>query len=143
LEDCPMATAIREGRPIRGAEAVLERPDGTRVPYTPFPTPLFDTSGKIAGAINVLIDISDRRQADIRSALLAAIGTNSDDAVIGKTLNGIITAWNAGASRIFGYSEKEMIGQSILRLIPPELHEEEAQILAQLKQGKRIEHFET
>jgi PAS domain S-box-containing protein len=69
-DQCPMAVALREGRPIRNAEAVAERPDGTRVPFIPFPTPLRDISGKVVGAINMLVDISERRQAETQQRLL-------------------------------------------------------------------------
>lgn len=68
--ECPMAVALKEGRPIRNAEAVAERPDGTRVPFIPFPTPLRDVSGKVVGAINMLVDISERRQAETQQRLL-------------------------------------------------------------------------
>jgi PAS domain S-box-containing protein len=142
-DECPMALTLKEGQPVRGAEAILERPDGTRIPFIPFPTPLRDASGRLTGAINVLVDITARKQSEIKSAWLAAIVTSSDDAVIGKTLDGTVTSWNAAAARIFGYEESEMVGQSITRIIPPELQAEEKQILARLKQGKRIEHFET
>ncbi|ANW02071.1 PAS domain S-box protein [Bradyrhizobium icense] len=69
-DQCPMAIALKEGRAVRGAEAVAERPDGTRVPFIPFPTPLRDSSGKITGAINMLVDISERRQAETQQRLL-------------------------------------------------------------------------
>jgi PAS domain S-box-containing protein len=69
-DQCPMAVALREERPIRNAEAVAERPDGTRVPFIPFPTPLRDSSGKVVGAINMLVDISERRQAETQQRLL-------------------------------------------------------------------------
>jgi PAS domain S-box-containing protein len=65
-DQCPMATALKEGYPVRGAEAVAERPDGTRIPFIPFPTPLRDASGKITGAINILVDISDRKHAEFQ-----------------------------------------------------------------------------
>jgi len=65
-----MAVALREGRAVRGAEAVAERPDGTRVPFIPFPTPLLDASGRVTGAINMLVDISERRQAETQQRLL-------------------------------------------------------------------------
>src|SRR5882757_1944431 len=65
-----MAVALKEGRPIRNAEAVAERPDGTRIPFIPFPTPLRDGAGKVVGAINMLIDISERRQAETQQRLL-------------------------------------------------------------------------
>jgi PAS domain S-box-containing protein len=67
---CPMAVALKEGRSVRGAEAVAERPDGTRIPFIPFPTPLRDASGKIVGAINMLVDISERKQAETQQRLL-------------------------------------------------------------------------
>jgi PAS domain S-box-containing protein len=69
-DQCPMAIALKEGRPIRGAEAVAERPDGTRIPFIPFPTPLRDASGNIVGAINMLVDISERKQAETQQRLL-------------------------------------------------------------------------
>ncbi|MGY2906533.1 PAS domain S-box-containing protein [Bradyrhizobium sp. URHC0002] len=69
-DQCPMAVALKEGRAVRGAEAVAERPDGTRVPFIPFPTPLRDSLGRINGAINMLVDISERRQAETQQRLL-------------------------------------------------------------------------
>ena len=63
-DECPMALALRERRPIRGMEAVAERPDGTRIPFVPYPTPLFDESGRLTGAVNMLVDISERKQAE-------------------------------------------------------------------------------
>ena len=74
---------------------------------------------------------------------LAAIVASSDDAIISKTLTGEVSSWNAGAERIFGYEAHEMVGQPIMRIIPPELGEEEAQILARLRRGQRIDHYET
>jgi two-component sensor histidine kinase len=65
-----MAVALKEGRAIRNAEAVAERPDGTRIPFIPFPTPLRDAAGKVIGAINMLVDISERRQAETQQRLL-------------------------------------------------------------------------
>lgn len=69
-DECPMALALKEGRPIRGVEAVAERPDGTRVPFIPYPTPLHDSAGKIVGAINMLVDISERKEAETQQRLL-------------------------------------------------------------------------
>jgi PAS domain S-box-containing protein len=135
-----MAVTLKEGHAVRGVEAVVERPDGTRVPFRPYPTPLKDASGRVIGALNVLIDLSEQKADEAR---LAAIVTSSDDAIISKTLDGMVTSWNTGATRIFGYQPEEMIGQSILRLIPPELHDEEKQILAKLRRGERIDHYET
>lgn len=77
------------------------------------------------------------------AARLAAIVANSDDVILSKTLEGIITSWNGGAERIFGYTADEMIGQHISKIIPPELMDEEKEIIARLTRGERIEHFET
>src|SRR5246127_2774211 len=142
-DECPRAITLKEGRGVRGVEAIAERPDGTRVRFMPYPTPLRDPSGRLVGAINLLMDITERHNADLESARLAAIVVSSDDAIISKTIEGRITSWNAGATRIFGYEASEMIGEPILRLIPPELHHEEKEILARLQRGERIDHYET
>jgi PAS domain S-box-containing protein len=142
-DQCPMAIALKEQRPVRGVEAVAERPDGSRVLFEPHPTPLFDEDGRLRGAINMLVDLTERQEASVKAARLSAIVESSDDAIISKTLDGRITSWNSGSEHIFGYKEEEMIGQPITRIIPPELHEEEKHILAQLRAGKPIEHFET
>ena len=307
-DECPMAMALEQKQPIRGVEAVAERPDGTRVPFIPYPTPLFADTGILVGAVNMLVDISERKHAeemvarhrdeqsalyrftdrlfragslgDICDAALAAIGESlgckrssillfddtgvmrfvawsglsdayrhaveghspwtretkdaqpicvddievadisadlkatvktegigalafiplvangaligkfmtyydgphsfsegdinlsvtiarqlgfsiarlraeqasrllasiietSDDAIISKNLDGIITSWNQGAERVFGYTADETVGRSILMLIPPDRHREEREIIARLRAGQRIEHFET
>jgi PAS domain S-box-containing protein len=79
----------------------------------------------------------------LQLALLAAIVQSSDDAIVSKTLDGRILSWNAGASRIFGYTAEEVIGRPITIIIPPELHDEERRILNQVRGGHRIEHFDT
>src|SRR5262245_9742297 len=89
-DECPMAICLKEERPVRGAEAVAERPDGTRVRYLPFPTPLRDASGNITGAVNLLMDLSERDKTEALSAQLAAIVASSDDAIISKKLDGRI-----------------------------------------------------
>lgn len=137
-----------DGRPRReqvvsGTEAIVSRPDGKRLSVLAYASPLLDESGKAMGAVTVLVDISERRQAEIAAAYLAAIVASSDDAIVGKTLDGIVTSWNAGATRIFGFAEEEMIGQSIKRIIPAELQQEEDEILARLRAGERIDHFDT
>ena len=85
----------------------------------------------------------ERCRAEQESAHLAAIVASSDDAIVTKTLEGRITSWNAGATRIFGYEAAEMVGQPITRIIRPESQDEEQQILARLKRGHHIHHYET
>jgi PAS domain S-box-containing protein len=128
---------------LRGTEAVAERPDGTRVPFLAYPTPLVDATGAVSGAINMLVDISDHKRAEIDKQLLAAIVESSDDAIASKDLNGVITSWNAGAERLFGYSAAEAIGQPVTMLIPPDRRDEEARILERIRRGERVERYET
>ena len=85
----------------------------------------------------------DHREYYLMSRLLAAIVKNSNDAVISKDLNGIVTSWNRGAERIFGYTANEMIGSSIRKIIPPDRQKEEDEILVHLRRGERRDHFET
>ncbi|HEX2226787.1 MAG TPA: PAS domain S-box protein [Candidatus Binatia bacterium] len=100
-------------------------------------------SGKFVHTRCFTRDITHAKRAEEARAMLAAIVESSADAIISKDLNGIITSWNTGAERLFGYTAEDMIAQSILKIIPPERHEEEANILRLLRRGERIEHFET
>ena len=86
---------------------------------------------------------TDRREADELASQLAAIVQSSDDAIVSKNLDGIVMNWNAGAERIFGYSASEMIGQPITKLIPDDRLDEESKILAQIRAGHRVDHYET
>ncbi len=142
-DQCPMAVAVKERRPVRGAEAIAERPDGTRVPFLPFPTPIYNSAGTFVGAVNLLVDISERKLEEEAVQRLAAIVESSDDAIISKNLSGIITSWNKGAERIFGYLAEEIIGRPVRTLIPAELQDEEDAIIERIKRGQRVEHYET
>jgi PAS domain S-box-containing protein len=116
------------------------RKNGTEFPVEISLGPIETSAGRLfAGAIR---DITERQRADEQRFRLAALVAGSDDAIIGKTLAGIITSWNAGAERLFGYSEQEIIGQSILRLVPPERVGEEQEILRRLATGN-VERFDT
>lgn len=105
---------------------------------------------RFGGNISTLMSTDDHSpeaqkaaESEIMAARLAAIVANSDDVILSKTLEGIITSWNGGAERIFGYSAEEMIGRHISTIIPPELMNEEKEIISRLARGERIEHFET
>jgi PAS domain S-box-containing protein len=143
FDECPMAVTLRAGRPVRGQEIIIERPNGTRRHILPHPEPIYDAAGNVIGAVNMLIDITERKKADRAMAHLAAIVTSSDLAIVGKDLQGTVTSWNRAAERLFGYSAEEMIGRSVLRIIPPDRRDEEVRILGCIASGKSIESYET
>lgn len=142
-DQCPMAVALKEGRRIYAAEAIAEHPDGTRTPFLAYPTPVWDRAGVLVGAINTLVDISERKKAEYESRWLSAIVESSDEAIVSKDLRGIVTSWNAGAETLFGYRADEMIGRPIGVIIPGEQQDEETRILAQILKGSRVEPYET
>ena len=111
---------------------------------------IFDRSSKIlkvegarAGRVWSFRDVTERNRFEITANRLAALVASSDDAIVGKDLNLVVTSWNFGAERIFGYSAEEMIGTSIMRLIPPDRLEEETEILSRIRRGQRLDPFET
>ena len=101
------------------------------------------SGGELLGAVLVFRDITERRRAEQARALLAGIVDSSEDAIVSKSLEGVITSWNHSAEQMFGYTPEEAIGKSIIMIIPTELREEETMILGRLRKGERIEHFET
>ncbi len=102
-----------------------------------------DEWGRPIATLEINTDITDRRQAEEVRARLAAIVESSEDAIIGKTLEGTITRWNPGAERLYGYAPEEVVGQQISLLIPPDRPDELPGILARLRRGERIDHYET
>ncbi len=133
---------MRSCKTIRGYELRMRRADGAirsiRLDANPW-----IRNGEILHARVFMLDITDKKRADEAQMLLAAIVESSDDAIVSKNLNGIVTSWNAAAERILGYTAEEMIGKSILTIIPPELHADEPEILRRIRAGEHIEHYQT
>ena len=141
--DTPVAIALNTGASVHEEEVIIERPDGSRVTVSVHIDPIRDKDGTIVGAVNFFHDITERKQAERATGLLAAIVDSSDDAIVTKDLDGTITTWNQGAERVFGYTAEEAVGRNITLIIPPDRLDEETTILKRLRQGERIGHYET
>lgn len=142
-EEEALMRRLREGEKIEHYETMRVRKNGEVFPVAITVSPIKDHTGRIVAASKIVRDITDKKSADESRFRLSAVVDSADDAIISKDLNGIVRSWNKGASRIFGYSAEEMIGQSILKLIPDDLRYEEDQILSKLRLGQRVEHYET
>ncbi len=118
--ECPMAIALKEERDVSPEQLIAERPDGTRIWVEVYPTRLRDADGNTTGGVNMILDVTERKQAEIVLARLAAIVECSDDAIIAKNLDGVIETWNRGAERLFGYTEDEAVGKPVTMLMPPD-----------------------
>lgn len=130
-------------RMLAGEQIRMERKGFDGADYQVDFVPLFDDDNKVYAGLVIAQDISDVKKAEERSAKLASIVESSDDAILSKSLESVITSWNKGAEHMFGYTEAEMVGQSILKLIPEDRQDEEPMIISRLKKGERVEHFET
>ena len=142
-EELDVLDRLRQGKRIDHFETVRQTKDGRRIPISLTVSPIRGSDGRIIGASKVARDITDHKQGDELRARLAAIVDSSDDAIVGKTLDGVITSWNRGAERIFGYSAAEAVGQHIFLIIPADRRAEEIEVLARLGRGEKIDHFET
>lgn len=132
---------IARGEAIRDLVGVRRHRDGHLVPTSLSIWPVLDAHGRPTGTVGLVRD--RRKHRDPAARRLATIVETSDDAILSKDLNGIITSWNAAAERMFGYTAPEMIGQSVRRLIPDDRQEEEDHVLAAIRRGERVAHFET
>jgi PAS domain S-box-containing protein len=143
-DQCPMAE-VASGKisVVHNGEVLIERPDGSHVTVLVNIRPLKNDRGEVTGAINCFYDITDRKAAETAAMRLAAVVRSSHDAIVAKDLNGTITDWNQSAERIFGYKPKEIIGKSILTLIPKDRQKEETEILRKIRRGQSIDHYET
>ncbi len=124
--DNPALRAIREGKVFGLANhAILLTKDGSEIPIDDSGSPIKDETGAVIGAVLIFRDITQRRKAERARGLLAAIVDSSEDAIVSKTLDGIIDSWNKSAEELFEYKAEEAIGQPVTIIIPPDrLHEE-------------------
>ena len=129
--------------PFRDFELARPMPDGGKRYVSVSGLPVFDETGRFIGYRGVGRHITERKQAEVVIQRLAAIVDSSEDAIVSKDLDGTVESWNGGAERLFGYQASEVIGKSILIIIPPDRHDEEHEILERVRRGEFIEHYET
>jgi PAS domain S-box-containing protein len=149
--ESPATQALRKGIVVGLANhTILIRRDGTACPIDDSAAPIRDEEGRVSGCVLIFRDVTHQRRllrdkaGQLTNArLLASIIESSDDAIVSKSLDGIIQTWNAGAERLFGYSAGQAVGRHVSLIIPPDRVAEEDRIIASLKAGQRIEHFET
>ena len=137
-----LRAVLVRGEPILDFETVHRCKDGRAVPVSLSLAPIQGTEGRISG-MAMATDITERKQVDEALRFLAAIVASSDDAIIGKTLDGIIVSWNSGAEAMYGYTAAEVVGQSIAVLVPPDRPDELPWILERMRAGESIAHYET
>lgn len=142
MRDSPMTIALKERRPIRGAEARIEGPDGTMLQLVIYATPMFQ-GDTLIGGVNVLLDIGEQNRAAYLEQRLAAIVECSEDAIISKDLSGTIITWNKAAESLFGYTAAEAVGRPVMMLIPEDRQQEETAILDSIRNGTPVARYET
>jgi PAS domain S-box-containing protein len=142
--ESPVARVLREGAIVGLANhTVLIARDGTEVPIDDSAAPIRGAAGSVQGTVLVFRDVAERRRAETARQLLAAVVESSEDAIVTKDLDGAVTAWNKGAERMLGYSAEEMIGRPISVLAAPDRPDETLANLERVKQGQRVEPYQT
>jgi PAS domain S-box-containing protein len=142
-EEDDILARLRRGQRVEHFETVRLAKGGRPLDVSLTVSPVRDSSGGIIGASKIAREIGERRRAAAAQAYLAAIVESSEDAIIAKDLNGFIQSCNRSAERVFGYTSAELVGRSVRILVPDDRQHEEDEILARLRRGERIEHFET
>ena len=142
-EEDEILARIRRGERIDHFETVRLTKDGRCIDVSLTVSPIRDAAGHVIGASKIVRDITDDKRARAAQAYLAAIVESSEDAILSKDLDGVIRSCNARAEQLFGYERRELVGQSIRMLIPPDRQGEEEEILSRIRRGDRVEHFET
>jgi PAS domain S-box-containing protein len=140
----PIKLVLAKGHIVGLANhTILIARDGTERPIDDSAAPIRDAERGIIGVVLIFRDVTERRRAEKIARALAAIVESSDDAIIGKDINGVITSWNHGAERIFGYTAPEAIGRPIAMLAPPARADEMPELLERIRRGERVDHFDT
>jgi PAS domain S-box-containing protein len=142
-EEDEILAKIAKGERVERYETVRVAKDGRSIDISVTISPIRSASGQVVGASKIAQDITARRRLEHARAELAAIVDSSDDAIVSKSLDGIIRSWNRGAERIFGYTAAEVVGKSITVVIPPDRQAEEREILRKIANGQRVDHYET
>jgi len=142
-EEADVLARVRAGEVVDHFETVRVTKDGHLVDISLTVAPVKDSTGRIVGASKIARDITERRRSDETRARLAAIVDSSEDVIVSKTLNGVITSWNPAAERMFGWTAAEAIGQPITLIVPEERRAEEDEVIARIRRGERVEHFDT
>lgn len=134
---------IKQGNPVIHYETPRRKKDGSLIHVSLTSSPIKDLNGKLIGVSTIARDITERKNVEEERSNFAAIVENSDDAIIGKSLDGIILSWNTGAEKIYGYSAAEAIGRSMSILVPPDQVDDLIHILDKFKHGEPVFHYET
>lgn len=142
-EEEQILSRIRRGERIEHFETVRRRKDASLIDVSLTISPIKDDSGKVVGASKIARDITEKKRAEELQRRFAAIVESSDDAIISKDLNGVIQSWNRGAEQMFGYLAGEVIGKPVTILMPEGRVNEEPYILARIRDGEKIDHYET
>jgi PAS domain S-box-containing protein len=140
----PVEKVIREGYTIGLANhTVLIARDNSETPIDDSAAPIVDERGEVAGVVLVFRDVTEKRRAAELKERLAAVVESSDDIIVSKNLDGVITSWNCGAELVLGYAAEEVIGRHVSMLMPPEQVEDIDRILGRIRRGEKVDHYET
>src|SRR5579859_1656332 len=142
-EEIEILQAIARGQSVEHFETVRRTKSGDLIDVSLTISPIRDTSGRIVGASHVARNITERKRIEQQLRHLAAIVESSEDAIISKTLDGLILTWNAGAENVYGYTAADAIGRSMTFLLPEDRSDEEAEILNAIARGQPVDHFDT
>ncbi len=137
------ARVVQSGEAMLNHEEVVLDPQGNHRWLLTTKAPVYNGEGQVVGLVGIGRDVSERKKTNEERARLASIVESSDDAILSKTLDGIITSWNKGAERLFGYSAGEIVGRPATLLTSPDRPNEEPEILAKIARGEHIHHYET